>query len=272
VVRTTARRILDDAGLLELAREGRDWMRGAGVFRHNLPFWLNGSPDGFAIPPLRLIRSSTGTSSIEWYLEGGARAAASVRDTLDRHGIDIARLGAILDLGCGCGRVVRQWASLPGRVHGCDYNPRVVAWCRRNLPFARFEVNGLAPPLPYDAGQFDLVYALSVFTHLAEPMLRPWMEELRRVLKPGGFLIVTTHGEAYLPQLTPDEQRRFHEGLPVIRHEGDAGTNRCGVYCSEPFVRRELAKGYRVLDFAARGAKGNPPQDLTLLQREPSAR
>ena len=269
-MRRFLRRLLKRAGLLEVAREGRDWVTGVRTFRRNLPFWLHGSRDGLPIPPLRLVRSSTGTSSLEWYFDGGALAADSIRDTLRRNGVEIGRLESLLDLGCGCGRVVRQWATLPGRVHGCDYNPRVVAWCRRQLPFARFEVNALTPPLPYDREQFDLVYALSVFTHLPEPLLAPWMQELARVLRPGGFLILTTHGESYLDELTPEEQREFHAARPVVRYEADAGTNRCGVYCSEQFVRERLATGFRVIDYVPQGARGNPRQDLTLLQRSPS--
>lgn len=271
-MRHFVRRVLKRAGLLDLAREGRDWIGSARSFRHNLQFWLHGSSDGLPVPPVQLVRSSTGIWSLEWYFHGGTLAADSIRDALQRNGIAMAPLGAILDLGCGSGRVVRQWAALPARVHGCDYNPRVVAWCRRHLPFAEFEVNGIEPPLPYAADQFDLVYALSVFTHLGESLLQPWMQELRRVLKPGGFLILTTHGDTYLPQLTAEEQRRFHEGRPVIRHEEESGTNRCGVYFSEQFIRQQLAAGFHVVEFVPQGAKGNPQQDLTLLQRLPASR
>jgi ubiquinone/menaquinone biosynthesis C-methylase UbiE len=65
--------------------------------------------------------------------------------------------------------------------------------------FAQFEVNGLAPPLAYEANHFDFIYALSVFTHLPESLQTAWMSELARVLKPGGYLLMTTHRECYLP-------------------------------------------------------------------------
>jgi SAM-dependent methyltransferase len=202
---------------------------------------------------------------------GGALAAESISGVLEKHSIDIRSFASILDFGCGCGRVIRHWARLDAAVHGCDYNPRAIEWCRRHFPFARFEVNALSPPLPYGAGQFDLVYALSVFTHLPESLALAWMREMERVLNVGGWLIVTTHGESCLGDLTPEQQSQVRRGRAVVKDEGSAGTNRCGVYVSEEYVRRHLAERFQVVDFLPRGAKGNPPQDLALLQRRSPA-
>jgi SAM-dependent methyltransferase len=141
-----------------------------------------------------------------------------------------------------------------------------IRWCRRNLTFASFEDNALAPPLPYRDGQFDLVYALSVFTHLPGPLLFAWMGEMDRIVKPGGFLIVSTHGEPCLGQLSAEQQAEFRAGRLVVKDRESVGTNRCGVYMSEEYVRTRLAGRFRVVDFLPQGAKGNPPQDLVLLQ------
>ncbi|MGH2437113.1 MAG: class I SAM-dependent methyltransferase, partial [bacterium] len=262
-----SRELLTRVGLLDATRELRDSIVSLKWFRSNAGFWLRGSRDGLPIPPLRLVRLATGTSSLAWSFHSGALAAESIGDVLERNRIDIRNLRSILDFGCGYGRVVRQWAGLQADVHGCDYNPRSVRWCRRTLPFAAFETNALQPPLPYRNDSFDLVYALSVFTHLPAPLLRPWMGEMARVLKPGGFLVITTHGEAYFDELTADEQHQFRSALPVVKGEDAAGTNRCGVYFSEQYIRNGFSRGFRVVDFVPRGAKGNPHQDLVLLQK-----
>jgi SAM-dependent methyltransferase len=198
--------------------------------------------------------------------QGGALAAASIVDALEKNGVRIESVGSVLDFGCGCGRVVRHWVHLNADVYGCDFNPRSVGWCRRRLPFARFASNALHPPLPYKSGQFDLVYALSVFTHLPEPLALAWIREMARVLKPEGLLLITTHGEAYLGELTEDERRMFRQGRLVVRNPDAAGTNYCGVYCSEGYVRQTLCAGFDLVDFVPRGAKGNPHQDLVLLR------
>jgi hypothetical protein len=53
----------------------------------------------------------------------------------------------------------------------------------------------------------------------------------------------------------------------VTKHEEAGGTNRCGVYFSDEYIRTCFADGFRVLDFVPQGAKGNPHQDLVLLQK-----
>jgi SAM-dependent methyltransferase len=174
----------------------------------------------------------------------------------------------ILDFGCGCGRVLRHFADSGVEVHGTDLNPKLVAWCRRRLRFATFASNGLCPPLAYDDGRFGLVYALSVFTHLPETLQDAWMQELRRVLRPGGHLLLTTHGEHYLEELTEDERRRFQAGALVLRRDDRPGSNVCGAYHPESYVRERLARGFSVVEFVPKGALGNPWQDRWLLRRE----
>ena len=199
-------------------------------------------------------------------IQSGQAAADSVHALLARNGVPVGEIGSMLDFGCGCGRVIRHWANSGVEVHGCDYNTVLVSWCRRRLPFARFETNGLAPPLPYADASFELVYALSVFTHLPRTLQQQWMGELARVLTPDGYLIVSTHGEAYLETLTEVERNRVRDRQLVVRNDAEAGSNRCGVFFSEDYVRRHLAPGFVVRDYAPRGALGNPPQDLVLLQ------
>jgi SAM-dependent methyltransferase len=265
--RTQAKDILQHAGLLEVAREARDFAAGARWWRRNVVVRRHGAADGLPLPPLRLVRAATGTSSLEWMLEGGRRAADSITAILGRNGIEIRRVRRLLDFGCGCGRVIRHWQDLPADVHGCDYNASAIRWCRRHLPFASFAVNGLAPPLPYAGEQFDLVYALSVFTHLPETLLFDWMHEMDRVLVPGGFLVISTHGDACVDVLDAAQQAAFRAGRAVVRDDRSAGTNRCGVYVSEAYVRSRMAAGFDVLDVMAQGARGNPPQDLTLFRK-----
>ena len=83
----------------------------------------------------------------ERFLQIGALMASSIRAAVAEEGAGVAEMGAILDFGCGCGRVARNWGSLEGpEVHGSDYNDELVSWCDANLPFLRAGRNELDPP------------------------------------------------------------------------------------------------------------------------------
>jgi len=262
--------ILGKLGVWETTKELRTHFMSSSEFQLKNPqvSIAVAAPDGLPVPPGDLISLVGGNPDISWFLKGGLLAAQSMVSILEKNGLAIDKFDAILDFGCGCGRVIRHWRSLGvGKLFGTDYNPDLIGWCKQNLEFAQFMVNDLSPPLSYDDSTFDFVYALSVFTHLPETLQLSWMKELARVLRPGGFLLVTTHGEHYLPELTPDEQERFRRGQLVVRSEELAGMNVCGVIHPEKYVRDELAKGFAIIDFIPEAAKGNPYQDIFLLKK-----
>lgn len=237
----------------------------------NARYRRRGAPDHLPIPPADLRFLVAGTKDIAWFLEGGALAGQSIAESAARTGSPIDRLGSILDFGCGCGRVLRCWRSLTQtKVFGTDYNPRLATWCRDNLPFATVGVNRLEPRLDYRDGEFDLVYALSVFSHLTQDLQAPWVGELTRILKRGGRLVFSTHGEAYSQRLNAQERRRFAEGRLVVKNNVSApGRNTCAAYHPAAYVRNEMASGLELVEFVPEGAKGNPRQDLYVL-RKPS--
>ena len=218
--------------------------------------------DGTPLPPRRLMVRVAGTADADWFVRSG-RAAY---DAIAAH-VPLGGLDSVLDFGCGCGRVTRYWSGFAGGVAGSDLDGPAVAWCRSNLPFARFEQNMLEPPLAFESESFDLVYALSVFTHLTAELQLAWRDELRRVLRPGGFLLVTTHGRSYLPKLDDEERGRFERGELVVRWGDVAGSNLCSAYHPEAYLRETFAQGFDLATLEPEGAKGNPTQDLVVLRK-----
>ncbi len=263
------RAALSRLGLLGPARRLRELWWTAGFARANREYLRRGLPGGLPVPPARLRILVAASPDLAWFIESGRRGADSIRAALARHGVP-ADSGPILDFGCGCGRVLRHLAGIGVPVDGSDLDPRLVAWCRRHLSTGQFVVNGIAPPIPLPDGRYSLVYALSVFTHLPEELQRAWMDEMRRVLRPGGHLLFTTHGARYANELDADERSRFDAGRLVVRRDDSPGSNVCGAYHPEAYIRRELARGFTVVEFAPEGAAGNPWQDLWLLRRDES--
>jgi SAM-dependent methyltransferase len=267
-LRETIKKLLGRSGL-RLARFLRDTFRAwRHEWRETAPIVPAGDPP---VPPARLVFRVAGTLDRKWFLDSGLRAAQGLRTTLADHGVSIEALASVLDFGCGCGRVIRHFQHLPGAIHGCDRDAAAVRWCRRNLRRAFFAVNTIEPPLPYRNEQFGLIYALSVFTHLPASLQQPWIHELARVLAPGGYLVLSIHGVAYLESLSDDERRAFQAGRLVVR-DGPPGSNLCAAYHPEAYVREAVARDFSLLDFIVEGATGNPRQDLLLLQKYPADR
>ncbi len=248
-------RSLGRLGLLRPAYRGYERLRAVG---HD----AEGASEPLPVPPAKLRIRVAGTADLDWFLEGGRLAEETLRETLARAGTSLEEMASILDFGCGCGRVTRRLADLPGEVHGTDFDGAAVDWCRRNLPFASFAQNKLEPPLPFADGELDLAYVFSVLTHLPVPIQHAWVNELTRVVRPGGLLILSTHGDRYLDRLTASERAVFERGEVVARYEEVAGTNLCTTFHPPAYVRDRLGAELELVDEVPEGARGNPHQDL----------
>lgn len=126
----------------------------------------------------------------------------------------------ILDFGCGAGRTLRHFVSEAevAEIHGCEIDAPSVGWLEEHLspPFHVFR-NDEAPPLALESESFDLVWAISVFTHLTDRWA-DWLLELHRVLRDGGLLIATILG----PELADELHPAVPDGrLPAATPAGD---------------------------------------------------
>jgi SAM-dependent methyltransferase len=239
------------------------------VLVKNARYIQDETADGLPVPPPDLVFLVASSTDLHWFLESGALGAATITDALRRQGIELQNLEAILDFGCGCGRILRHWHSLAeNRVWGTDLNPRLIEWCQQNLPFGHFSVNLLSPPLTYPDREFELIYAFSVFTHLTENLQIAWIADLRRILKTGGYLLISTHGDRYVHRLNAREFQHFQSGQLVVKNNTKApGSNSCSAYHPFAYVRDSLAQGFEIAEFVPGGARGNPVQDLYVLRR-----
>ncbi|PYT32615.1 MAG: class I SAM-dependent methyltransferase [Acidobacteria bacterium] len=224
----------------------------------NQRYSSNVGPDGLPLPPDTLRVRVAGTADIESFFHGGQLGAHAVRELLAASGRPIEECRAILNFGCGCGRVLRHWKDLGATaVCSTDLNAELVQWCQAHLPFASVSVNSVEPPTSFADGRFDAIYAFSILTHMPANTQRHWLHEFHRLLRPGGLLIFSTHGSCYLPRLTNQERQQFLGGQLVARFESAAGSNLCNTYHPETFVRRELSPDWNVAAFVPEGAQGN---------------
>lgn len=142
------------------------------------------------------------------FIEDGALAAAEIIEWTKPY---LVENPSILDWGCGAGRIIRHLPALrsDALLFGCDTNEERIQWNRENYQHITFTPVHSFTPMPYAPGFFDLVFGISVFTHIDAAMQEEWIGELHRILNENGVLLVTTQGSFYEPKLISRERKQL---------------------------------------------------------------
>lgn len=209
------------------------------------------------VPPVSL-RMGYATESDAAYLESGERSAAALRGLLADHHLTLQPGQRMLDWGCAAGRVLRcfEAEARAGEAWGVDTHAPSISWAKENLsPPFRLAVCSDLPHLPFRDGHFQLVYGLSVITHI-DHLLDAWLLELRRILAPGGVAVLSFHDEhtvrglqegprpSWLPAGLSLEEVLQHE-VTLVR--GELWSRTYTFYRSD-WLRRELSRWFEVLE------------------------
>ncbi|HZL41831.1 MAG TPA: methyltransferase [Verrucomicrobiae bacterium] len=135
-------------------------------------------------------------AAIQYYFDDGAKSAQKLRKLLaeDCHlDVDTGNL-RLLEFASGYGAVTRHLkGALPAcRIIGCDIHPEAIRFVQ-SLGVEAAQSAPRPEDLHFDTG-FDVVFALSFFSHMPKSSFGRWLHKLASVLKPGGHFIFTTHG------------------------------------------------------------------------------
>lgn len=212
------------------------------------------------------------------FLASGELCASDVLRSLAAAGIEAGDFRSILDFGCGCSRVLRYLRPHLARAafHGWDVDEVGIAWSREHCPGVPFDVVPHLPPTSCPSASFDFIYGLSVFSHLDLPRQLLWLEELHRVLRPGGVLLLTVHGQFALDEvkdsITTQQARDFQAtGFLFLANIGDRvlpDWYQTAIY-REDFARLVFGSRFDVLGYRAKGMC--ECQDVVLLRRRAPA-
>jgi ubiquinone/menaquinone biosynthesis C-methylase UbiE len=145
----------------------------------------------------RVLHSAAGYDLLVWLLLLGRERA--FRERLVR----LARLEtgqSVLDVGCGTGSLAitaKRRVGPGGTVRGMDASSEMIARARRKAHKAGVDVSfteGAVETLPFPDGEFDAVLSTLMLHHLPGDARRQCALEMRRVLKPGGYVLAVDFG------------------------------------------------------------------------------
>ena len=158
----------------------------------------------------------------------------------------------VLDFGSGAGRTLRHFATEAGTAEfwGADIDEPSIVWMQGNLspPFHAWQ-STINPPLGLEHGSFDLIYAISVFTHLTDNSIQ-WLLELHRLLKPDGLLIATFMGRWNSEWFAKEPWVEDRVGMNVLHHNRDWDSGGPAVLMSEWWVREHWGRAFEIVDIA----------------------
>lgn len=172
---------------------------------------------GFLMPafPDESIQVGMVGSSNQTALREGFNFYQTVRKICTGHGAHWNEESHLLDFGTGWGRYARIFVRdfHPDNIFGIDVDPDFVELCKKTFPFGNFSTTPALPPCGLEHNKFDLIVAYSVFSHLSETLANAWIEEFYRLLKPGGFIAITTQGRSLIRVCEEHRKTKEHKHL-----------------------------------------------------------
>jgi SAM-dependent methyltransferase len=130
----------------------------------------------------------------------GDELAPVERVLLDRYRDELS--GRVLELGCGAGRLTGHLLSIGRATYGLDISPAMIAACRRRFPEATFAEGDMRDLSAFHSGSLDAVVAICNLLDALDPAGRgQTLDEIARVLRPGGLLLMSAHNRAFMPHL-----------------------------------------------------------------------
>lgn len=176
------------------------------------------------LPDAKRRARVAGTTDPLFFDSLGLSSVEMMRGVLQKYfGRDYRDFESVLDWGCGCGRAARfVCEAAPNQLVGIDIDADNIQWCAENLPHGRFFSIHPKPPTEFADGTFDLIYGISVFTHLSELDQNLWLAELYRLARPGAAILMSVHGEIAFLRADGSAKRFL-----ALQNEGMLDYGRC---------------------------------------------
>lgn len=197
----------------------------------------------FPVPPNSSMRKTSSTS-IRHYFISSVQTSLPIVVCARQQQVKLEEGIRILDFGCGVGRQLLHFTrhfSAP-EYHACDIDETSVAFINRAYKNVQAYTSSFTPPLKYADGFFDMVYSLSIFSHLGLDDQKQWLQEIARITRPGGSCFLTTEGFTALDSIATT--------LRKDRDELRKGLQESGVFYREYKFLKEMVESQQTMKIA----------------------
>lgn len=151
------------------------------------------------VPPPAENLARVGSQSFDVHVKRGYAILDTIEEEARAQSLDPDNCERILDFGCGVGRVAIPLAERrPGKAYGTDVDPTAIQFLNKHFDTLHAYVQNYEPPLHFESEFFDLIFSISVWSHLPANLQVAWLDEMHRIVKPGGLVMITTAGISHL--------------------------------------------------------------------------
>lgn len=186
------------------------------------------------------------TNPIRDYLSDGWRTMVELSSLLESLDRPLGRCRSFLEFASGFGRFSRHLVkALPtGALHVSDVVPGSVDFLK-----ARLGVDGFySVTRPADLvtpRKYEVIFVLSLFSHLPESTWSVWLSQLYNALEDNGILIITTHGEKFARMMGVEFPANGFLFIPSSESTALSGEEYGSTFTSADYVRRAIAANLR---------------------------
>lgn len=210
--------------------------------KHNVSYAIH--PDDFIYKFIKLHfkkKGGTVSDSVEYYFNSGRDSTEKIHGILNTLNISIKK--SILEFASGYGCTTRHLNKYFDNVVTCDIHQEANLFNKNKFPYPY--IKSVVNPKDFNPiSQYDVVFALSFFSHIPEENFTNWLIALSKCLNKGGVLIFTTHGsftnQNFFPNIELNENGFWFK---ESSEQKDLSVKTYGTsICTKEFVESEIDK------------------------------
>jgi ubiquinone/menaquinone biosynthesis C-methylase UbiE len=184
------------------------------------------------------------------YIEDGNLSAQEIIDWTNKY---LAKNNLnILEWGCGVSRTCRhlyKYVPSNSKIFACDINKEMIDWNTNNIEEITFSLINYNPPTSYETNKFNLIFGISVFTHIDTTQQENWLVEIHRILAVGGIFLFSTHGNKYFTKLLKSERQKLNKSGSVTKNYYQKGHRLMSTCNKANFLKNIVEKYFNILEY-----------------------